>query len=619
MNRALAHRGPDDEGANYFALPENRWLGLGHRRLSIIDLSPAGHQPMLDPATGNALVFNGEIYNFQALRATLQQKGHAFVSQTDTEVILKGYAEWGADLFGRLEGMYAVAIYDAAKRKLCLARDPLGIKPLYISQCRGQILFASEVRALVQPGCVERRVDRRALAGFLAYGCVQEPLTIYEGVRMTPPGTLLQFDLANPAAPPEATQFWQLPVPGKQPPCTRPEAIEHIRELLDRSIQAHLVSDVPVGVFLSGGLDSAVLAAFATRKNAGAIHSYTVALAEHAALDESKWAEETARTVGSTHVSIHLSEQDVLRYAQKWFLAIDQPSIDGLNTFIVAGSARECGIKVALSGLGGDELFGGYGHFATLPRQQRLLRIFASMPLAWRVRLVRMALTKQPDFIKRKAEDLVSADPASILALTRARRRLYSNQSLQDFGFEAGPLALDDVWVDAQHPARGQLPSLAKLNVYAAIGMIDCRFYMRNMLLRDMDVMGMAHGMELRVPLLDQQLVDFVGKLPGSWRVRAHGVNKPLLAEAIAPLLHHPQIARRPKQGFFLPYADWMRGALRSEFEGKIEALKSSGWVAPEKVDNVWQNFLTNSSTPDWSRAWALGVLGHVADCAVAR
>ena len=613
MNRALAHRGPDDEGANYFELPENRWLGLGHRRLSIIDISPAGHQPMLDPATGNALVFNGEIYNFKALRAMLQHKGHAFVSQTDTEVILKGYAEWGTDLFGRLEGMYAVAIYDAAKRKLCLARDPLGIKPLYYFQRRGQILFASEVRTLVQPGCVERRVDRRALAGFLAYGAIQEPLTLFEDVRMAPPGTLLQFDLANPAAPPEATQFWTFPVPGTRPPCTRPEAVEHIRELLDRAVQSHLMSDVPVGVFLSGGLDSAVVAGFATRKHVGAIHTYTVALAEHALLDESKLAEETAHAVGSTHVSIHLSDVDVERLARNWFASIDQPSIDGLNTYIVAASARECGIKVALTGLGGDEIFGGYGQFDTLPRQQRLLRCFAVLPPEWRVRLARMALASKPEYIKRKVEDLVLADPASIMALTLARRRLYSNHSLREFGFEAGPLGLDDVWVDAQHPARGQLPAFAKRDVRSAISTIESLFYMRNTLLRDTDVMGMAHGMELRVPLLDQQLVDFVGKLPGAWRVRAHGVSKPLLAEAAGPILNNPQIARRRKQGFSLPHAAWMRKTLRVEFEGKLDLLKTSGWVVPEKVDHVWQGFLSHSSNASWSRVWALGVLGQIA------
>ncbi|MFZ4395606.1 MAG: asparagine synthase (glutamine-hydrolyzing) [Kiritimatiellia bacterium] len=611
MNRALAHRGPDDEGANYFALPDNRWLGLGHRRLSIIDLSPAGHQPMLDPATGNALVFNGEIYNFQALRAMLQQKGHTFVSQTDTEVLLKGYAEWGVEVFRRLEGMYAVAIYDAASRKLCLARDPLGIKPLYVFQCRDQILFASEVRALAKSGCFECRVDRRGLAGFLAYGAIQEPLTLYEGVRMLPPGTMLQFDLANPAAQPAKTQFWTFPVSDTRPPCTRPEAVEHIRELLERSVERHLVSDVPVGVFLSGGLDSAVVAAFATRKHVGAIHTYTVALAKHVLLDESAMAEETARAINSTHISIHLSDDDVTRYARNWFSAVDQPSIDGLNTFIVAGAARECGIKVALSGLGGDELFGGYGQFSTLPRQQRLLKLLAVVPSAWRVRLVRLAQARQPEYIRRKVEDMVLANPASILALTLARRRLFSNRSLQEFGFDARELGLDDVWIDAQNPARGQLPPFAKRDVLSAVSTIESLFYMRNTLLRDTDVMGMAHGMELRVPLLDQQLVDFVGKLPGAWRVHDRGVSKPLLAEAVAPVLNKPGIARRVKQGFSLPHAAWMRTTLRAEFENKLENLKSSGWMAPEKVDRVWLDFLESSSDTRWSRVWSLGILGH--------
>lgn len=613
MNRAQAHRGPDDEGLNCFALPENRWLGLGHRRLSIIDLSPAGHQPMLDPETGNALVFNGEIYNFKDLRATLVAKGYAFTSQTDTEVILKGYAEWGTEIFRRLEGMYAIGIYDARRKKLCLARDPLGIKPLYIHQHKDAILFASEVRALVQLGVVDGGVDRRALAGFLAYGAVQEPLTIYKCIRMVPPATLLQFDLTNPATLPEMTQYWTFPMPGDKPPCRRTEAVEHIRELLQRAMRRHLISDVPIGVFLSSGLDSAVLAAFATRENAGKVHSYTVALAGHEQLDESDFAEKTANAIGCTHVSVHLSTQDVLQYVKNWFLNMDQPSLDGLNTFIVAGAARECGIKVALSGLGGDELFGGYNHVKTLPRQQRILQFLACLPVAWRVRLANKVLAGKPEYIKRKAADLICADMTSIFSLVRARRRLYSNQSLRELGFEVGPLELDDVWVDGQNPARGQIPGLEGIDARAAISMIESRFYMRNMLLRDTDVMGMAHGMELRVPLLDQQIVDFVGALPGAWRVRAHGVNKPLLVDAAEPFLRATEIARRVKKGFSLPHAEWLHGPLRSEFEGKLEGLKSSGWIAPEKVDHAWKMFLSNTSDNDWGRVWVLGVLGQLA------
>jgi asparagine synthase (glutamine-hydrolysing) len=614
MNRAQAHRGPDDEGVSSFALPGNRWLGLGHRRLSIIDLSPAGHQPMLDAATGNAVVFNGEIYNFRELRAELESRGHAFFSQTDTEVILRGYAAWGPGVFGRLEGMFALAVYDAGARRLCLARDGLGIKPLYVHRRRELLVFASEVRAVLRSGYPERAVDRRALAGFLAYGSVQEPLTIHKDVQMVPPGTLLQFDLANPAAAPMETQFWKFPVPETRPPCSRSDAVEQLRVLLQQSLQRHLISDVPVGVFLSSGLDSAAIAAFATRTHGKAIHTYTVALAGHRELDESENAEATARATGSTHVAIHLAESDVERYARDWFAAMDQPSIDGLNTYIVAGAARECGIKVALSGLGGDELFGGYSHFDTLPRLRRLLQSLAAVPPAWRVRLVRLLLAGQSEIVKRKAEDLVCANPNSILALTLARRRLFSNQGLREFGFEAGELALDDVWVDAEHPARNQLPPFAKRDQVSAISTIESLFYMRNTLLRDTDVMGMAHGMELRVPLLDRRVVNFVGALPGEWRLRRQGVSKPLLADAVASVLDLPSIARRPKQGFTLPYAAWIRGELRGEFERRLAALEASNWLPPPRIRACWHAFRDAGTQTGWSRIWALGVLGQAAE-----
>ena len=241
-----------------------------------------------------------------------------------------------------------------------------------------------------------------------------------------------------------------------------------------------------------------------------------------------------------------------------------------------------------------------------------MLQLLSVLPIARRVRLVRLALANRPEFIKRKAADLVSANASSILALTLARRRLFSNRSLLEFGFDTASLGLDDVWIDAQHPARGQLPPLAKRDMLSAISVIENLFYMRNTLLRDMDVMSMAHGMELRVPLLDQQLVNFVGKLPGSWRVHHHGVCKPLLAEAAAPVLNNFKIARRSKQGFSLPHAAWMRGALREEFEDRLLALKGTGFMDPAKVDRVWQRFLSGTVDAGWSRVWALGVLGRI-------
>jgi len=355
------------------------------------------------------------------------------------------------------------------------------------------------------------------------------------------------------------------------------------------------------------------VAAFAAHRRPGAMHSYTVALAGHAALDESHAAEAIARQIGTTHISIRLSQGEVEQSARRWFAAVDQPSIDGLNTFIVAGAARQCGIKVVLSGLGGDELFGGYRTFETIPRLKRWLQLLATLPPAWRVRLVRTALARKPEFIQRMAEDLILANPTSLLALLMARRRLFSTRSLREFGFEPGSLALDDVWIDAQQPARGQLPPEAQPDALAEISAIESSFYMRNTLLRDTDVMGMAHGMELRVPLLDQPLVDYVGRLPGAWRVRQHGVNKPLLAEAAANVLRDPEIARRPKHGFCLPHAAWMRGALRAEFEGKLDALKRSGWIDAAMIDRTWQAFHASSLDGGWPRVWALGILGHIA------
>lgn len=603
MTAAQTHRGPDDEGIETLMVPGG-FLALGQRRLAILDLSPAGHQPMIHPETGNWIVFNGEIYNFPVLRRELEAVGARFHSHCDTEVILHAYARWGADCFDRLHGMFALALYDRARQRLILTRDPLGIKPLYYASTDAGLVFASELRALVASGLIGREIDRRALAGLLAYGAVPQPLTLYRHARLLEPGTWLTVDLTRPASAlsPPVQRYWRFPRP--QPAGDYQETLTTLRALLSEAVRAHLLSDVPVGVFLSSGLDSSVVAALSATVAPDTVQAFTVGFADHQALDENPVAAETARLLGLNHHRIELGEAEILAQTRRYLAALDQPTLDGLNTFIIAGAVRARGIKVALSGLGGDELFGGYPSFHQVPGLARWLSRLAIIPAAARRQAASLCFIGQTRAQRQKAREL-AITPPSVRNLYFRRRRLCSDRELAAFGLGAVALNLNE---DFLPPESRPDAALAGLDPQAAISVLESRFYMGNTLLRDADVFGMAHGLEIRVPLLDRALLDFVFALPGKWRARRGAQNKPLLADAMADRL--ARLQRLPKRGFSLPQAAWMAGPLRSQFEHLMARAADSGLLAPDAVQAVWRDFLADRAGPTWSRAWTLGVLG---------
>ena len=604
MTAAQTHRGPDDEGLEIFPVPGG-FLALGQRRLAILDLSPAGHQPMTHPDTGNWIVFNGEIYNFPALRRELEAAGARFRSHCDTEVILHAYARWGTAGFDRLHGMFALALYDRTRQCLILARDPLGIKPLYYASTEVGLVFASELRALAASGLVGREIDRRALAGLLAYGAVPQPLTLYRHARLLEPGTWLTVDLTRPASassPLPAQRYWRFPRP--QPASDYQETLATLRALLSEAVRAHLLSDVPLGIFLSSGLDSSTLAVLSAAVAPEAVQTFTVGFADHQALDENPVAAETARLLGLNHHRIELTEAEVLAQTRRYLAALDQPTLDGLNTFIIAGAVRARGIKVALSGLGGDELFGGYPSFHQVPALARWLSRLAVVPAAMRRQAASLCFIGQARAQRQKAREL-AVTPPTVRNLYFRRRRLCSDQELAAFGLGTADLNLNE---DFLPPESRPDAALAGLEPQAAISVLESRFYMGNTLLRDADVFGMAHGLEIRVPLLDRALLDTVFALPGPWRVRRGAQNKPLLADAMADQL--ARLQRLPKRGFSLPQAAWMAGPLRPQFEHLMARVADSGLLAPAAVQTVWRDFLADRAGPTWSRAWTLGVLG---------
>jgi asparagine synthase (glutamine-hydrolysing) len=578
-------------------------LGLGHRRLSILDLSAAGHEPMVHPRTGDVLVFNGEIYNFRPLRRELESLGEEFVGHGDAEVLLHALSRWYTAALPRLEGMYAFAFYQASGPRLLLARDPAGIKPLYLRQEGGGLLFASEVRALLASGRVRPAVDPRGVAGYLGYGAAQHPLTLVRGVHSLAAGSWQEFTPADEGftASPVRT-FWTPPAARPLPPGE--DAVQAVRHAVEVSVRDHLVSDVPVGVFLSSGLDSTVIAGLAARHTRD-LRSFTVSSAVAEDPGEAALAAETARRFGMRHLTIPLPPLEMQKAVHRWLEGLDQPSIDGFNVYLISRAVRAEGIKVALSGLGGDELFGGYPSFRDVPRLRRVLRAVRWLPAGLRRGLVWAGAVRKSEAVRRKLADMAGGN-ASFLSLYFQRRRVMSDRQLAALGVQAGPLGLTEDFMPPEALAGLELDEHDPVD---AVSRLESRFYQGNMLLRDADANSMAHGLEVRVPLLGQGVLDLLHRYPGWARLPAGAPAKFLLRRAFAPLLR-TELLRQPKHGFVLPIWSWMLGPLREACEGALRYLKGTGVLRPSGIDRVWQLFLGEPRTPIWTRALSLCVLG---------
>ena len=413
MMRAMVHRGPDDEGYEQFPVAAaggsagEATLGLGFRRLAILDLTSAGHQPMVHKATGDCLIFNGEIYNFRWLRAKLEAQGANVRSSGDTEVLLNALVTWGEKALDQVDGMYAFAFYHAASRRVLLARDPLGIKPLYVAQSRQAFVFASEVRTVLASGLVPSDLDPAGIAGMLAYGAPQDPLTIHREIRSFPAGSFewIGAEAVAGSRPMHPHRFWRFPTVGEA--FGEQTAVRRIQTQLNASVRDQCISDVPMGVFLSGGIDSAALAAVA-RNHASPVNTFSIGFESAGGTDELADAAATARALGTHHVQTVLDDEWIRLQWTEWLRAADRPSIDGLNTFVVSGVVKQGGATVALSGIGADEIFGGYPTFQTVQKLHRALRPLAVVPARLRRPAAAAALAALPAGKRAKAVDLIA-------------------------------------------------------------------------------------------------------------------------------------------------------------------------------------------------------------------
>jgi len=548
---AMAQRGPDGHG---LWVSHDGVIALGHRRLAIIDLSETGAQPMAYDGGRYRLVFNGEIYNYKELREPLERDGVRFVSTSDSEVILALYAREGTKMLERLRGMFAMAIWDEVARRLVLARDPYGIKPLYVADQGGWLQFASQVKALEAGGRVAREVDPVAVAGFLLWGSVPEPRTIRKAIRAVPAGHALVVEDGRVGAPQAFRDLREL----------RPAPCESLAAALTDSVRAHLVADVPVAVFLSAGIDSSIIAALAKRSTTDELTTLTMRFADHAGTpsDEGPEAAAIARALGTRHVERTLTRGDLRGLWPQVLGAMDQPSVDGFNTYVVSRVAHEAGCKVVLSGLGGDELFGGYESFRDVPawaRRARLLARLPGMPTAWNAAARRWARSRP------KLQGLLRYG-ASVPGAYFIRKGVFLPEELPGvLGDELaaeGLLGAEPVGVAAA--AVGT--SAAALDPWVAVHVMESTLYMRNQLLRDSDWASMAHSLELRVPFVDVTLRD---QITGLGFEPARSAGKGAVAGVARPELPDA-VASRVKTGFSIPIA-------RALADGDAPALRGGG------------------------------------------
>lgn len=574
MRRALVHRGPDDTGT---WLAPDGVAGFAHTRLAILDVSAAGHQPMAVADGRFTITYNGEIYNFAELRRSLEQRGVRCQSHSDTEVILRLYEAHGPACFEQLRGMFALAIWDAQTRTCVLARDRLGIKPLYYHRGPdGRVTFASEVQALVRSGLVPAEVDPDGVFGYFRTGSVPEPLTLIAGVRTVEPGHYLI--LVEGRA--DCRRYWDLQFPSTATEAV--DAVERVRSALLDSLRYHFVSDVPVGIFLSGGIDSTALLGLSRTFRDGPLRTFSITF-PGLPQDEGAAARRTAAHFGTEHVECPMTADLSKGLFGAFLAAADQPSIDGLNTFAVCRLARQHDTTVVLSGLGGDELFGGYPSWREVPQLLEWAKVARlTGPVG---RGLVQAVARFADARAARLRDLLTG-PLDLAEAHAVFRGIYTRA-------ESATLTEHYTGIAPDRRAATALPA-GDVTVGDTISRLELTRYMRNQLLRDADTMSMCWGVEVRVPFLDHALVETLLTIPSAQRLQP---GKALLVRAVPEI--PAWVASAPKRGFLFPIEQWLDGdwvEAFSEVDGRA-VVPTGSWYRKWSV-LAFEHWLKNLNTP---------------------
>ena len=593
MRNSLSHRGPDDTGVY---INKIKTVGLAHKRLSIIDPSSAGHQPMCNEDGTLWITYNGEIYNYPDLRNRLKNSGHIFKSNSDTETIVHAYEEWGIEvLLGKLRGMFTFAIYDTKSQRLIIARDRLGIKPIYYFHNNDTVIFASEIKAILKFNSVLKKIDFQSAGLFLLHGSIPAPKTIYKGISALEPGHFLAINrnglrkkrYYDPRKTFSDTSLLKI---------SEEDAVERVRSCLNETIKCHLISDVPVGAFLSGGIDSTAVAALMREAEHKPIKTVSIVFPD-TPYDEAKYAKLAARRFETEHVEIEVNGKNMIEHLDKILGCMDQPTINGVNTYFVSWATAQAGLKVAMSGVGGDEIFGGYPSFTQIPKLYNFLRVLSWVPFG---RKAACSIVKNYEkSVMAKLYSMLSSAP-SIPDIYLNYRGVFTQEQIKkllrpDIAREA----LEDI-----EPCSF-LPDCSKTNSkFNQVSLLEITSYMRNQLLRDTDVFSMAHSLEVRVPFVDHILVELLAKISVKYKTNK-GTPKMLLIKALNKKLPE-EIIFRPKMGFTFPFDMWLRKELKNIV---VEKLNKSHIFNLAYRERLLKDYFDNRL--HWSKIWTCFVLSN--------
>ena len=591
MCDAMVHRGPDAGG---YITEEG--IALGHRRLSIIDLSDAANQPFTDASGRYTLVFNGELYNYREVRRMLPD--YPFRTSSDTEVLVAAFAAWGQSCIERFKGMFAFAVWDRKDRVLHICRDRLGVKPLYYADHDGTILFASELRSILASGMIPRRLEPSAVADYLSFQSFGFPNSPISGIRQLEAGSWMRVSATGI----ETRRYWSVTDPHpfhvdmEDPAAVRTQ----IRSLLRTAVEQRLVSDVPVGAFLSGGIDSSVVVGLMAEVSPDRPSTFNVSFTEKD-YDESAFAVRVSERFNTRHTTIRLTPDDYLDQLGPALDAMDIPSGDGTNTYVVSRAIREAGIRVALSGIGGDELFAGYPFFQQFLSLQPYQQVFAHSGLVRRIGAALFDLSGTSRFHRMAA--LLRAKDVSISSTYPEFRRILSERMI-------GRLTRRDPAADRhfQRILEARAPELGRLPLLSQVTAAELMGYTQQTLLKDTDQMSMAHALEVREPFFDHELVSFMLQVPDA--IKRPVYPKSLLVESVSPLLPD-EIVHRKKQGFLFPFPLWMRGVLRDFCDQRIRSLSERDFIHGKPLRAYWQRFLAGDKHISWSEIWQFVVLEY--------
>ncbi len=588
MTDSMCHRGPDSEG--FFVDQE---LAFGHRRLSIIDLSDAANQPFEDVSGRYVIVFNGEIYNYAEIRPLLS--GYPFRTQGDTEVILAGYIQWGADCLRYLRGMYTIVIWDRQERDLFIARDRLGVKPFYFYHDEQSFVFASELRAILSIGKTNRKIDRTAIAEYFRYQSVGFPFSPIESIRQMEAGTWMRVKNGEIIV----HRYWDATDKNYDFEFTDKKQVEgKVKELMLQSVKRRLVSDVPVGAFLSGGIDSSAVVGLMVEAGDPSPHTFNISF-DDSAYDESKYAQTVAKKFNTRHVQIDMRPEVMLDELTNALDAMDTPTGDGINTYVVSQAIHKEGIRVALSGVGGDELFVGYPifqHFINLQQKDWIWKLPASMR-----KLGGSLLGKGEQ--KDRIRQLIGLSSPGIENSYHVLRQIISPSALQRLTRLPANAAdtLSDQLIQKKEVLH-QLPFFSQVTAAEYLG------YTQQTLLKDTDQMSMAHSLEIREPFFDQDLVEFIMAVPDHFKVPVYP--KSLLVESLKPMLPD-EIVHRKKQGFLFPWNQWIHQELRSFCDRHIQQMAQRDFIQGNFLKQTWKQFLEGDKNIRWQEMWLFVVLNY--------